>query len=104
MANQSPAAKEKLVKAVVRRGTIYTDTVTAKAWDHALQKEVDVVKAAGEKGVGEMVELPAVEVERLTRLGFLASPDETAPAAQEGDASMLKLLDRSEVGFAQKAI
>lgn len=98
------AAKEKLVKAIVKRGIVFTDVIAVKGWDHVLHKEIDIVKPAGEKGPGEMVELPASEVQRLTRLGILASPDDVAAPAQESASSVLKLLDRSEVGFAQQAV
>lgn len=109
MAKNSPQMSgvnptEKLTAIVARGRTVFVGTSITKAWDHALNKEVNVVKAADPRGPGEMVELPAAEVDRLIRLGFLVSPDEVAAAAQDGDTSMLKLLDRSEVGYAQKAI
>ncbi|RAS35865.1 hypothetical protein BX591_104195 [Paraburkholderia bryophila] len=95
---------EKLTAIVARGRTVFVGTSITKAWDHALNKEVDVVKPADPRGPGETVELPATEVERLIRLGFLVSPDDAAVPVQEGAPSTVKLLDRSEVGFAQKAI
>ncbi|WP_144142649.1 hypothetical protein [Paraburkholderia sp. BCC1884] len=105
MATQTSAAKEKLVTAVVRKGTVYTEATTNKGWDHTLNKEIDVTKAAGARGPGEIVQLPSAEVERLTRLGFLGDvEDDEAPLAPDTSVSMLKLLDRSEVGFARKSV
>jgi hypothetical protein len=97
--NIMAAAKQDLVKSVVRKGTVFSETVSSKGWDHVMHREIDIVKAAGQKGPGEIVHLPAAETERLTKLGFLKAPDETEA---DSGGSMLHLLDRSEVGYAQK--
>lgn len=86
-------AGAKTVTAVVAPGrTVFSEAVKSTAWDADAKREIEVVKAAGQKGPGETVSLPEAEVKRLRALGFLlkdgAEPVETGPgpvfSASEG--------------------
>ncbi|WP_343618811.1 hypothetical protein [Ralstonia sp.] len=76
----------KAITAIVAPGkTVYTEAVTAKAWDAEAKREVEVVKAGGPKGPGEAVSLPENEVKRLRALGFLLAQDaEPSPPTAPG--------------------
>ena len=69
----APAEKApQRVAAIVAPGrTVYAEAVTAKVWDPDSKSHFDRVKAAGPRGPGETVELPAEEVWRLRAAGFL---------------------------------
>lgn len=78
-------AGAKTVTAVVAPGrTVFSEAVKSTVWDVDAKRDVEVVKAAGQKGPGETVSLPEAEVKRLRALGFLlkegVEPVETASA------------------------